>query len=224
MPESMMDMAFLTKLLHVCMCMCIYLGRSSNLKWTYSAYKQFIRSQLKLSPWSFSHPCILFYMLRNWAWVLLERAALYFGEDHVKSKLQGCGHQVWSMFSGVECAQKAWEQLMLASSSLWGCKSGLKFICMVFYQHWLSSEHVYTTNTFHNGGSIFHLLYELIRSYDQFKQKQGGEKQSLQEVAWERVSVRVFVQWGFGLGWSRQWEVQAPFQSTSQAQSTGQIN
>lgn len=67
---------------------------------------------------------------RNWARVLLERCAAYFGESHVKERLQA-KQEVMTMFSGVECARAAWDSIHQAASDLWQIETQVRFICAV---------------------------------------------------------------------------------------------
>ena len=69
-------------------------------------------------------------ILRYWAFNVLKRCSELFGEDYVSCALQR-QQQVMTMFSGVECARKAWEHISYAALELWGIRCGLIFTCAV---------------------------------------------------------------------------------------------
>ena len=74
-------------------------------------------------------------ILRAWAKVVLRRCGDLFGHEFCSERLSQ-KQEIMSMFSGIECARKAWDFIHNAAMELWGVTTGVKFTCAAA---WLAS-------------------------------------------------------------------------------------
>ena len=74
-------------------------------------------------------------ILRAWAKVVLRRCGDLFGYEFCSERLSQ-KQEIMSMFSGIECARKAWDCIHNAAMELWGVTTGVKFTCAAT---WLAS-------------------------------------------------------------------------------------